>query len=688
METRNKSDNGKKEKGQKKDKSKPKKTTEATAEKVTATEEAADDVSHITDLIRLLFSPTKFKAAYQILEIPIRTKLVGIISTVSIVSLFVITYIAIQTFEADTINRTYSSNLQTTKLLSEKIETGFLSRIDQVKLMFGIYERAGYKGAGEARRSVIKQFFSGETDLLFAAQLEGAISGDDVLVDMKADFYDSSSLNRAGVRVSAIRKNILEMRQEMSMAFRGFTVVKNISPYYNMPILCIITPNIDSENYTSQIQVILIRMEEMLAAFEPRGYRKIVMIDNDGFVIGHYDNTAVMNLENIGNHEEVKRILEQTSPNGTFRYVDKEQEAQFAAFQRIATGNLIVIAQVAENIALEASKNVQVRSGLITAIVLILVITLLYFFAKTISEPLKRLVLASNEIKKGNYLQFIEATTRDEVGHLSRSFNLMSQGLEEREKLKGALNKFVNPEIAEQAMKGEIQLGGERKQATIFFSDIRSFTKISESLEPEEVVEFLNEYMTVMVDCINKTNGVVDKFIGDAIMAVWGVPSSKGHDEENAINGTLMMRKSLIEFNKGRGGPKKPIIKIGSGLNSGPVLAGQIGSDDRLEYTVIGDAVNLASRIEALNKPFGTDILISEETHSRVEGIFKCEPMQKIKVKGKSEPQQIYAVLGRMDDPTAPQTLKEMRDLVGIEFSEPEKGVASEEEEVKYEILE
>jgi len=181
---------------------------------------------------------------------------------------------------------------------------------------------------------------------------------------------------------------------------------------------------------------------------------------------------------------------------------------------------------------------------------------------------------------------------------------------------------------------------------------------------------------------------VVDKYIGDAVMAVWGAPVSYGNDTENAINGALMMRAALIEFNKGRGGDKKPIIKIGCGINTGPVLAGQIGSNERMEYTVIGDTVNLASRIEALNKPFGTDILISHDTYLQIKHIFRVEPMQKIKVKGKSEPQQIYAVLGRIDDQNSPRTLEEMRSIVGIDMKGKPREDAGEEDEVKYEIIE
>jgi len=149
-----------------------------------------------------------------------------------------------------------------------------------------------------------------------------------------------------------------------------------------------------------------------------------------------------------------------------------------------------------------------------------------------------------------------------------------------------------------------------------------------------------------------------------------------------------MMRRELIEYNKDRGGERKPIIRIGCGINSGPVLAGQIGSNDRMEYTVIGDTVNLASRVEALNKPFGTDILVTEESFDAVREIFRVEPMQKIKVKGKEEPQQIFAVLGRLDDPESPKTLDELRSLLGIETRGPLTEMISEKEEVKYEIIE
>jgi adenylate cyclase len=263
----------------------------------------------------------------------------------------------------------------------------------------------------------------------------------------------------------------------------------------------------------------------------------------------------------------------------------------------------------------------------------------------------------------------------------------MGRGLAERERIKETFGRFVNKEIAEQALTGKIALGGVRKTATIMFSDIRSFTAISERLAPEAVVEFLNEYMTRMVDCVERTHGVVDKFIGDAIMAVWGASVTQGSPEADALESVkamILMRRSLMEFNRGRGSDDKPVIRIGCGVNTGPCLAGQIGSANKMEYTVIGDTVNLASRIESLNKPFGTDILISENTYRLIKKYVIVEPMPPITVKGKAEPLQIYAVVNLVGI-VGPKNLRELRAMLGI--AAPTTIVDPDKEENKYEIL-
>ena len=611
-------------------------------------------------------------------KFPIRVKLQSIISLIVVVSLTATTMFALNYFETDTENKVFAEKTATAKLLAERIQISLTSQINEVDLM---YSTKKYFRAGKA--ALVSRFFGENKEVFYTSLVEKSSTGSIRKID---DMYDTAFYKDSDIKLSDALTVHENLEEDLASSFNGVTVVKNISSLFQTPVMAILSP-VTSGGNQSQVYIILIQMDSILAIFgEKSDSTSTHLIDASGNLIASNDRDMILDEGNLSERSEIKSILEQTANAGTLMYQNATDQWFYGAFNRIPTGSLMVIAEVSQVQALKAIRKIRYASIFVILIVLVIAFTVIYFFAKSLSVPLKRLVRTSNEIQKGNFHHNLVATSRDEVGHLTEAFNTMSTGLEEREKLKGALNKFVNPEIAEQAMRGEIKLGGERTQATIFFSDIRAFTKISETLEPEEVVEFLNEYMTLMLDCISKTHGVVDKFIGDAIMAVWGTPVSKGNDEENAINGTLMMRLALIEFNKGRGGPKKPIIKIGSGINSGPVLAGQIGSNDRLEYTVIGDAVNLASRIEALNKPFGTDILISEETFSRVENLFDCVPMQKIKVKGKSEAQQIYAVLGKKGDPEAPKNIEEMRAMVGIDYTGPAIPSVNDDE-VKYEIL-
>ena len=193
------------------------------------------------------------------------------------------------------------------------------------------------------------------------------------------------------------------------------------------------------------------------------------------------------------------------------------------------------------------------RIILFSLAVLFIAIILIRIFSNGITNPIKELVGAAGQIEKGEFELSIKPRTRDEIGLLTESFVQMGKGLSEREKLMVSFSKFTNKTIAQKAASGELTLGGENRNATIFFSDIRSFTAMSEKMQPNEVVEFLNVYMTKMVDCVNKTGGVVDKYIGDAIMAVWGAPESSGSpasDALNAVTAALMMRVELFTFNK------------------------------------------------------------------------------------------------------------------------------------------
>jgi adenylate cyclase len=193
-----------------------------------------------------------------------------------------------------------------------------------------------------------------------------------------------------------------------------------------------------------------------------------------------------------------------------------------------------------------------------------------------------------------------------------------------------------------------------------------------------------------MVDCVEKSNGVVDKFIGDAVMAHWGTAYSSGSPAKDAYNGVraaLMMRNALYKLNKTRkpGDRGNPEIVIGAGLNTGIVTAGQLGSELRMEYTVIGDPVNLAARIEALNKPLGTDILISENTWDLVKYHFITEEMPSVTVKGKEKPVRIFAVINHVAVTSGPKTLADVRKLLNITPPDVSRADVNTEEK-KYKI--
>ena len=389
--------------------------------------------------------------------------------------------------------------------------------------------------------------------------------------------------------------------------------------------------------------------------------------------------------------KEVKRndllpLIEELMTNSAETNTQKIVDGVFTAVHQIQN-DLFVVTSVSEKAVYAVINRTTYRIVLFSLAVLFIAIILIRIFSNSITNPIKDLVKASAQIENGDFELDIKPKTSDEIGLLTESFIEMGKGLSEREKLMVSFSKFTNKTIAKKAANGELTLGGETRNATIFFSDIRSFTAMSETMRPEEVVEFLNAYMTRMVDCVNKTGGVVDKYIGDAIMAVWGAPESNGSPAEDAMNAVmaaLMMRVSLYKFNKERAEKNLPPVRIGCGINSGPVVAGQIGSNERMEYTVIGDAVNLASRTEALNKPFATDILITENTYNLIKDRILVEEMPGVHVKGKTDAIKMYAVIN-LAGKERPESIEDVRKIIGTTAPDLAK-VNTDDEEKKYKI--
>jgi adenylate cyclase len=390
--------------------------------------------------------------------------------------------------------------------------------------------------------------------------------------------------------------------------------------------------------------------------------------------------------------EQLKKRLPWESIKKRMPFHTKDNSKKFfVAFNKLNIGACIVVTGIEYNTVFEGIDATTRRNIYLTFMVLFISIMFIWFFSKSISRPLKALAVVSREIEGGHFEVALSKHKRhDEIGVLLISFQRMSNAL-------GIFGRFTNKLIAIKAMRGEIKPGGLPKHATVFFSDIRSFTAMSENFTKkfgkeasDRIVHWLNEYFTKMVECIEKTGGVVDKFIGDAVMAHWGTAYSAGSPKKDAFNcvkAALMMRSALMKLNKARApnDPGNPNIQIGCGINTGIVTAGQLGSDLRMEYTVIGDPVNLASRTEALNKPLGTDILITEDTWKLVNKYFITEEMPPVTVKGKEKPVRIFAVVNFIGSDNGPKTLSQVRSRLGIEEPDLSK-VDMNGEEKKYKI--
>ncbi|KAH6578111.1 hypothetical protein BASA60_003793 [Batrachochytrium salamandrivorans] len=230
------------------------------------------------------------------------------------------------------------------------------------------------------------------------------------------------------------------------------------------------------------------------------------------------------------------------------------------------------------------------------------------------------------------------------------------------------LGRYMSPALAKQVMQDNGQLGGKRKKVSILFSDIRSFTTISEGMEPTDVVEILNHHFTDAVNAITDEQGILDKFIGDAVMAVFGVPFSGPEDAVHACNTALRMRDLLVLSNKERSAQGKTTIKIGIGINTGMVLSGNIGSTKRMEFSCIGDAVNLASRTEGLTKFYGVTILVTEFSLQETGDAFLVRELEPVIVTGRKTSVRMYELLGRKGD-TLPESTRNTMDLYALAYS-------------------
>ena len=279
------------------------------------------------------------------------------------------------------------------------------------------------------------------------------------------------------------------------------------------------------------------------------------------------------------------------------------------------------------------------------ALALGLAVPLALVLSSRASRPLLALKRAVNAIAQGDLNARAGVDSNDEFGDVADAVNAMAAGLGERDRVKSAFARYVSKQVMDSVLKSGVDgmLRGDRRRISVLFSDIRGFSKISERLAPEKVVQLLNEYFDAMVEIVFRNRGTLDKFMGDGLMAIFGAPEDDPYQEQHALKAALEMQEELEKLTL-KWASEGIHIRIGVGIHSGPAIVGSIGSSRRMEYTAIGDTVNVASRLESATKEMGVNILVSEHTYYGAKGEFSFRNLGAVTVRGREEPLTVYSL--------------------------------------------
>jgi adenylate cyclase len=269
--------------------------------------------------------------------------------------------------------------------------------------------------------------------------------------------------------------------------------------------------------------------------------------------------------------------------------------------------------------------------------------------ARRITRPVTRLGEAAREIERGNYGVRVGGDGSDEIGELGRAFDRMAHGLAERDNMRDVLGKVASSEVVSQLLQGEIELGGEEREVAVMFVDIRNFTGIAQRLEPQQTLQMLNEFLTVISEVIESHGGVVDKYLGDGAMALFGAPVTRPDDVQRALACALEIQRRIEALGPSLAAKGLPHPLLGVGINTSRVIAGNIGSPTRLNYTVLGDGVNLASRLEGLTRRYQVPIVVGESTRNQVRDV-TCRELDKVRVHGRTVAERIFEPLGKVGE--------------------------------------
>jgi len=610
-------------------------------------------------------------------KFPIGVKLALIIGIIVLLSLGSVTILNSHFVGEDVKITAENNNLSTNSRAASTVEDKISTiRSNVFQLLDLINVVSGGRTAALARQAEAF-FFERNQDIASVYVISEDSISTNVSTDTKilnSRFFLANELD------SSVMNDFLQASASaLSRTCMGETIALNASPFFGIPVMSLFFPY--KENGLDQACIITFSIESISDILGTDSINTTFMINDSDELLSHPETERILRGESLKNHPLVTAMRTNNQNNDDSRQIPfinienikgkNKKVNYYGAYEKLSFGDIVVLTTVPLDSVLEGVISTRKNNIYLMGIVFFLSIVFILFFARfAISRHLRKLTESAEEIKLGNFeseiFNTLKTNRKDEIGVLNQSTKDELVSL-------NTFAKFTNKNVAKAIARQEIDFNPHLKDVTIFFSDIRGFTAISDGFKnrfgndsPSEIIGFLNDYMSRMVNCIVLSHGNIDKFEGDAIMAVWGImrndslefedmPDSDPRKKElqtihdnhvmedatNAIRGTIAMRYALMKYNKEAEAftkahekeakaKYKPHIRIGSGLNTGRATCGlmgaDMGKDGKMEYTAIGDAVNFASRTESSNKPCGTDILITEDTYSLLKKRFiRCK---------------------------------------------------------------
>lgn len=581
---------------------------------------------------------------------PLQLKMMGITSLILIATVSTIIALATFYFRDDSEKRVQVNTLAIVDLVGLKVASDIQNIIENATKLVESSLRSGVRS--EDRKFITNLFFSNDKDFIFV----GLFTRKNDELNSLLTFTNDDILFESNISEQDIMESIERNKESIFKAFLGKPIIINSSPGFPVPSFILAISANDEDPNRSNVLIIKVKLDRILPAFEKKDITTTFMVSEEGKVIAHPSEEVIKSAPDFSDLPIVQSLLTSQVDTGQLRYKSNDNEPFLGSFRKIDFGNAGIVSIVPEKKAFEEVYNLQQRNLYIMGVSLCLALIIVFYFAKSITKPILTLLSATLEIAKGNFRVNIHPTTQDEIGLLTSYFIKMGEGLEEREKVKSILGSMIDPVVVKEAMIDLAALKrGKEAYITAFFSDVASFSTISEQLTSVELASLLNEYLSAMTIILKENEGVLDKYIGDAIVGIFGAPVDVEDHPFKACKASIEMIHKLDELRQywqknNLYSKDAQTMDARIGLNTGPAKVGFMGTDALASYTMMGDTVNLAARLEAAGKDYGVNIMIAENTYKQVEGRFETRLLDLIRVKGKNEPVRVYELAGFLNE--------------------------------------